>query len=72
MINTKYRLDRTKFKMQTFQQADNQVPYWKTRTVEERLSAALYLMSVAFQFDLENPPKLDRTVFSMRKRSNNE
>lgn len=62
-----FRLDRTKFKMQTFREASHQLEYWKTKTVEERLGAAFYLMSVAYDFDIENPPRLDRTVFSMRK-----
>ena len=62
-----FRLDRTKFKMQTFKEADNQYKYWKTKTLEERLAAAHYLNSVAYNFDLNNPPRLDRTIFSMRK-----
>ncbi|GAA4042922.1 hypothetical protein GCM10022409_31080 [Hymenobacter glaciei] len=32
----------------------------------ERLRAAQYLNSVAFNFDLDNPPRLDRTAFSCR------
>jgi len=62
-----FRLDRTKFKMQTFKEASHQLEYWKTKTVEERLRAAFYLMSVAYDFDIENPPRLDRTAFSMCK-----
>jgi hypothetical protein len=32
------------------------------KTSKERLLAANYLNSVAFQFDLNNPPKMDRTA----------
>ena len=64
-----FRLDRTKFKMQTFKEASHQLKYWKSKTIEERLRAAYYLISVAYNFDINNPPKLDRTAFSMRKHS---
>jgi hypothetical protein len=37
------------------------------KTAKERLEDALYLNSVAYNFDINNPPKLDRTAFSMRK-----
>ncbi len=43
------------------------IHYWKSKTVTERLQAAFYLNSIAYDFNLSSPPKLDRTVFSMRK-----
>lgn len=67
MENKKYRLDRTQFKMQSFEEADMQYDYWKKQSITERLRAATYLISVAFDFDLNHPPRLDRTIFSMRK-----
>lgn len=36
-------------------------------TARQRLEAAAYLNSVAYNYDINNPPKMDRTVFSMRK-----
>ena len=69
MENKPYRLDRTKFKAQSFEAADNQYEYWQKKTIEERLRAAHYLISVAYDFDINNPPKLDRTAFSARKLS---
>jgi hypothetical protein len=62
-----FRLDRTKFKMQSFKEASHQQEYWRSKTIEERLAAAFYLISVAYRFDIKHPPKLDRTSFSMRK-----
>lgn len=41
--------------------------FWSKTTVRERLQATFYLNSVAFNFDINNPPRMDRTVFSMRK-----
>jgi len=67
MNNHEYRLDRTQFKKQTFQEADMQYEYWQSKSPVERLRAAYYLISVAYDFDLQNPPRMDRTAFSMRK-----
>lgn len=67
MPDKKFRLDRTKFKMQRFEEADIQYNYWHSKTVEERLQAAYYLISIAYQFELNNPPRLNTKAFSMRK-----
>ncbi|MGB8194663.1 MAG: hypothetical protein WCF67_22210 [Chitinophagaceae bacterium] len=63
-----YKLDRTAFKAQTAEEASHQYGYWKKQTHEERLKAAFYLNSVAFNFDINNPPRLDRNSFKMRSR----
>ncbi|MEM6963317.1 MAG: hypothetical protein AAF573_01040 [Bacteroidota bacterium] len=67
MENKPYRLDRTKFKMQSFREADMQHAYWQNKSPTERLQAAFYLISVAYDFDINHPPKMDRNVFGMRK-----
>jgi hypothetical protein len=64
-----FKLDRTAFKHQTTEEAAYQLQYWKTKSYAERLKAANYLNSVAYNYDLNNPPKLDRTFFQIRKRS---
>ena len=69
MKQNNYQLDRMKFKMQSFQEADMQHDYWMTKSVEERMRAAYYLISVAFDFDINNPPRLDKNIFSTRKHS---
>ncbi|MBI5916621.1 MAG: hypothetical protein HY842_14685 [Bacteroidetes bacterium] len=61
------RLDRTKFKAQTFQQADYQLDFWLEKVPVERLSAAAYLNSMAWGFDLQAPPKMDKHIFSTRQ-----
>lgn len=63
-----YRLDRTAFKINTFEEAADQVSYWKTKTTQERLAAAWYLTCQAYNLDPEAEHRLDRTVFSMRNR----
>jgi len=63
----KFKLDRTAFKMGKQENAEPPGKYWKTKTPMERLAAAMYLNSIAYNYDIDNPPKMDRTVFSMRK-----
>jgi hypothetical protein len=62
-----YKLDRKAFKIQTFEEADKTTEYWRSKTPQERFEAAYYLICQAYNIDPENPPRLDRTVFSMRK-----
>jgi hypothetical protein len=62
-----FRLDRTKFKAHSFDSASHQRKFWMQKPVTYRLQAAYYLISIAYGFDLNNPPRLDRTAFSSRK-----
>lgn len=61
----KYRMDKTAFKVQTFEEADNHYGDWEKKSYSERLDAAFYLISQAF--GVKPSTKLDRTVFSKRK-----
>lgn len=62
-----FRLDRTIGKGHSHKEAANHTTYWKSKTVDERLAGAMYLNSIAYNFDMNNPPRLDRTVFRTRK-----
>lgn len=62
-----YRLDKTSFKKQSFKEANNQVEYWRKKTINERFKAAWYLICVAYNLDITKEHKLDRKKFSMRK-----
>lgn len=61
------RMDRSKFKVQTMEDADHQLDFWATKSPAERLAAAAYLNSVAWGYDIQNPPRMDRSAFSMHK-----
>ncbi len=63
-----YRLDRTAFKIQTFEEASNQREYWLSKTPKERLEAAWYLICAAYNLDYRAENRLDRTYFQIRKR----
>ena len=61
-----FKLDRTAFKAHTHIEAGNHAETYKKLSWQERLKIATYLNSVAFNFDLNNPPRLDRTKFSAK------
>ncbi|AYL98675.1 hypothetical protein [Mucilaginibacter celer] len=63
-----YRLDRMAFKAQTAKEAAKHSTYYKDLTWQERLRIANYLNSVAYNYPENEPPRLDRTAFSIRKR----
>jgi hypothetical protein len=66
---SEYRLDRTAFKGQTAEEAvKSQAEYYRSLTWQERLRVANYLNSVAYNYPENNPPRLDRTAFSVRSR----
>ena len=62
-----YRLDRTAFKIQSFESATKQRAYWLSKTPAERLAAAWCLICAAWNLDMETPQRMDRSFFSMRK-----
>jgi hypothetical protein len=62
-----FKLDRTTGKGHSHKTAPKESDYWKTKTVDERLEAAFYLNSIAYNFDIDNPPRMDKTVFISRK-----
>lgn len=64
-----YRLDRTAFKIQTVEEADNNVAYWLQQPPTERLRAATYLIRAAWNIAPDDPMRLDRTKFKIRHRS---
>lgn len=64
----KEKFDRTAFKRQTLKEASNNLEFWKKQSYAKRLESANYLNSVAYNFDINNPPKMDKPFFKIRKR----
>lgn len=64
----KYRMDKTAFTVRSFEEADDAMRDYSSHTPRERLHIYWYLTSIAYKFDLNDPPKMDKTVFSMKKR----
>ena len=67
VMEDKFRLDRTAFKAGTVEEADDNVTDWKDKTPGERLEAAWYLINKMYGTTPQT--RLDRTVFSKRKRN---
>lgn len=65
MKDFRYRLDRTAHHAGTHQEAEVYHARSQPETLEERLRAAMYLNAIAYGYDPEHPPRMDKTVFSM-------
>lgn len=63
-----FKLDRTAFSKQSHLEEDSSKTF-RHLGYKERLEIAFYLNSVAFNFDRNNPPKMDKTYFTKRARN---
>jgi len=63
----KYRMDKTAFKVKTFEEADDVMRDYSSYSMQERLRIYWYLTSIAYKFDLDNPHRMDKTVFRIKK-----
>lgn len=67
---SEFRLDRTAFKAHTAKDAsESHAKYYKTLTWQQRVRIANYLNSIAYNYPVDSPPKLDRTQFKARSRN---
>ena len=48
--------------------AKDQPGYYKSLTWQQRLQVANYLNSIVYNYPENEPPKMDRTIFSIRVR----
>ncbi len=64
-----FKFDRTAFKASSVKEADNDMRNYKNQTPLQRLKIARYLISSAYNFDLNNPPRIDKAIFSLQKRN---
>ena len=62
-----YKLDRTAFAIKSFGESERNQDYWRKQPASERFKAATWLSFSVFGFDPENPPRMDKTIFHMRK-----
>lgn len=60
-------MDKTAFKIQTVEEADYAMRDYTNHTAKERLEIAYYLTSIAYRFDMENPPRMDKMAFRIKK-----
>jgi hypothetical protein len=69
MIN--FKLDRTAFKLPTISEAANHSDYYEKMTWQERLSVTSFLNSVAYHFDPNNTPRMNRNYFTAKSLRSN-
>lgn len=63
-----FPLNRTQFKGQTVTEAADHRTYYQNLTWQERLKVANYLTSIAFNYPENEPPRLDKSKFTARRR----
>lgn len=66
-----FKLDRTAFKPQTMAEAANHADFYRKLTWQERLSITSFLNSVAYQFDINHPPRMNRNYFAVKSLRSN-
>jgi translation initiation factor 2B subunit (eIF-2B alpha/beta/delta family) len=64
-MDQSYRLDKTVFNALTFEEADDHITYWLSKTEDERLNAACSIINQIF--GVTPSTKVDRTVTDKRK-----
>jgi hypothetical protein len=65
-----FKIDKTIFKAQTFEEADRTNVFDKTVAVADRLRMAFHLTCTIYGIKEGDSLKLDRTIFSARKFNN--
>jgi hypothetical protein len=62
-----FKLDKTISKAHSFKDAENDKLFDKNLPYIERLKEAYYLIAQAYDFPVDNPPRMNKQVFSTRK-----
>ncbi|MCP9750928.1 hypothetical protein [Ferruginibacter sp. HRS2-29] len=64
-----YKFDKSVSSVKTFREAELDKRFSADTPLGERLRQAWYLTCMAYGIDPLDPPKMDKTAFSMRKHS---
>jgi hypothetical protein len=63
----KYKLDRTAFQARNASERVNYCKEYQKLTWQERIRIHQYLNSIAYGYDLDNFPRMDKTIFKAKK-----
>jgi hypothetical protein len=66
-MNNELRLDRTAFAALSFEDADKSISQFHEHTWKERLLIANRLTAIAYNFPLNDPPRMDKTHFEIHQ-----
>lgn len=61
-----FKLDRNFSTSGKLKDSKKESEHYRNMTFEERAKVFAYLQSVAYNFELGNPPRLDKSIHSMR------
>ena len=61
-----FRLDKSAHKVYNLQQQQKESANYSDFSIEEKFKVFVYLQSIAYNFKIENPPKMDKTIHSTR------
>jgi hypothetical protein len=61
------RLDRSAMSSLSFEEADTSISQFHEQSWQERLIIAKRLTAIAYDFPLDNPPKMDKTYFEIHQ-----
>lgn len=67
-MSKQYTLDKTTFKAMSAEEASNDQYHWSGKSLSERLEASYYLNSIAYDFDRDHPPVMDKSAFELIRR----
>lgn len=62
-------MDKSAFKWQSFDQADKQLEYWRSQSLNERLRASIEMTKVAYQLVGSDFPPMEKKLVSHKKRN---
>ena len=62
------RFDKSYFKKSSFEDADIQKDFWKTKSYAERLEAGTFMTKIAFKLVNQPEPKMDKSLTTIIKR----
>jgi hypothetical protein len=62
--NNEYKFDRTAFKAMASDEADNEMQDYKNYSWQERLKIAAFLNSIAYNYPIDNPPRMEKQLFT--------
>lgn len=66
----KYRLDKTAFQAMSVEEADDYMRDYRQYHWKERLQVSFFLTSLAYGFDVNDPPKMNKSIFTLSTQSN--
>lgn len=66
-MDKSFQLDRTAFATLSFKEADKEMSQFHDYAWKDRLLIAKQLIAIAYNFSVNNPPRMDKTFFEIHQ-----